>query len=198
MFISFEGIDGCGKTTQLKLINKYLIELGYEVIAVREPGGTPLSERIREILLYNSNNISNIAELLLFEAARAELVHSIIKPACDRRQFVLTDRFIDSTLAYQGYGRGLDTNSINILNSIATETLLPNITFYLSIPLSIAKQRCNIKEPDRMEQSGEIFFQKVIDGFDMIAENNSERIVVIDATQSVDKVFKDIINKLSI
>ncbi|MCL2039944.1 MAG: dTMP kinase [Bacteroidetes bacterium] len=198
MFISFEGIDGCGKTTQLKLLNDYLNELGYKVIAVREPGGTPLSEKIREILLNKNNNISNIAELLLFEAARAELIHNIIKPACNEGVFVLTDRFIDSTLAYQGYGRGLDTNYINILNTIATEMLIPDITFYLQLPLSIVKQRYSIKKLDRIEQLGEVFLQKVIDGFDIIASNNTERIIIIDATQSIEKVFQNIKNKLKI
>ncbi len=196
MLISFEGIDGCGKTTQLKLLNDYLKELGYQVISVREPGGTPLSEKIREILLNKNNSISNIAELLLFQTARAELVHNIIKPACDEGKFVLTDRFIDSTLAYQGYGREVDISAINILNAIATEKLIPNITFYLQLPLSIAKQRYSAKKLDRIEQSGEVFLQKVIDGFDTIAANNTDRIVIIDATQSIEKVFESIVNKL--
>ena len=198
MFISFEGIDGCGKTTQIHLINEYLTKLGHKVITVREPGGTSISEKIRNILLDKNNNICDIAELFLFEAARAELIHNVIKPAIASGKVVLSDRFIDSTLAYQGYGRGLDIHSINMLNAVATNNLIPDITFYLQLPLTIAKQRCNKNSPDRMEQSGDDFLQKVIDGFDFIAHSNTKRIVVIDATQSINKVFEDIIKKFFI
>ena len=196
MFISFEGIDGCGKTTQLHLLNDYLTKLGYSVVAVREPGGTNVSEKIREILLDNRNNICKTAELLLFEAARAELSYSIIEPSLAKGSFVLSDRFIDSTLAYQGYGRELDIDSINILNAIATKTLVPDITFYFQLSLSIAKKRFEQNKLDRIEQSGDIFLQKVIDGFDTIALNNSTRVVVIDAAQSIDDIFNNIIRIL--
>jgi dTMP kinase len=203
MFISFEGIDGCGKTTQLQLLNNYLIKLGHSVIAVREPGGPPLSEKIREILLDNKTNICKTAELLLFEAARAELTWTRIAPFLkdkeqwgDYKNFVLSDRFIDSTLAYQGYGRGLDIASIKTLNAIATNSIFPDITFYLQLPLAVAQQRSTNKNLDRIEQGGDNFLQKVIDGFDIIAAENPERIVIIDATQSVEKVFEDIINEL--
>lgn len=196
MFITFEGIDGCGKTSQLQLLNNYLTEQGYPVIAVREPGGTILSEKIRNILLDKKNNISKLAELLLFEAARAELVHSVIKPALKTQSFVLSDRFIDSTLAYQGYGRKLDFDSINILNTIATSSISPDITFYLQIPLSEAKKRYSQNNLDRMEQSGNNFLQRVIDGFDFIATHSAERIIIIDATQSIDKVAEDIKKEL--
>jgi len=196
MFISFEGIDGCGKTTQINLLNDYLTKTDNLVVAVREPGGTLLSEKIRKILLDKENNICKITELLLFEAARAELIHNVIKPALVNSHFVLSDRFIDSTIAYQGYGRELDIASINTLNAISTEMIIPNITFYLKLPLSMAKQRCNSNNFDRMEQSGDNFLQKVIDGFDFIASNNTERIVIVDATQSIEKVFIDIVNEL--
>ena len=196
MFISFEGIDGCGKTTQLQLLNDYLIKLNHSVIAVREPGGTLISEKIREMLLDSKNNICKTTEVFLFEAARTELVQTIIAPAIKENKFVLSDRFIDSTLAYQGYGRELDVHAINILNAIATKMLFPNITFYLQLPLSLAKQRCSIKELDRIEQAGDVFLQKVIDGFDVIAFENTDRIVIIDATQSIDKMFEDIIKEL--
>ena len=196
MFISFEGIDGCGKTTQIDLLNNYLIKLGYSVVAVREPGGTQVSEKIRKILLDNKNSICKITELFLFEAARAELMHSIISPALINGNFVLSDRFIDSTIAYQGYGRELDISYINTLNTIATENRIPDITFYLKITFSNIKQRYKINDFDRMEQSGDVFLQKIIDGFDFIASNNTERIVIIDASQTIDNVFKDIVNEL--
>jgi dTMP kinase len=194
MFISFEGIDGSGKTTQLRLLNDYLIKMGHSVVAVREPGGTSLSEKIRKILLDKENDICEVAELFLFEAARAELIHSIIEPALKNNSFVLSDRFIDSTLAYQGYGRDLDIVSINTSNTIATKMLIPNITFYLQLPLSTAKQRYD--NLDRMEQSGDNFLQKVIDGFNIIASNNPKRIVIIDATKSIDEISTDIINEI--
>jgi dTMP kinase len=196
MFISFEGIDGCGKTTQLKLLNEYLIKLGYSVVSVREPGGTLLSEKIREILLDKENNICDTAELLLFEAARAELVHSVIKSAVNNESFILADRFIDSTLAYQGYGRNLDIDTINVLNTISTETILPDITFYLQLPLSVARQRYSKNDPDRMVQSGDDFLQRVIVGFDFISVHNSDRVVIIDATQNIENIFNDIIKIL--
>ena len=196
MFISFEGIDGCGKTTQINLLNDYLTRLGYSVVAVREPGGTSISEKIRKILLDKENNICKTTELLLFEAARAELIHCVIEPALSKGCFVLSDRFVDSTIAYQGYGREMDVVSIDTLNAIATEMIIPNITFYLQQPLAVTKQRCNIKNPDRMEQSGDVFLQKVINGFDTIAVNNTKRIVIIDATQSIEEVFSKIIDEL--
>ena len=197
MFISFEGIDGCGKTTQLHLLNDYLTKLGHSVVAVREPGGTQISENIRKILLDDENNISATAELLLFEAARAELTNTIIEPALKKNNIVLSDRFIDSTLAYQGYGRELDIDAIKKLNDIATHKITPDITFYFQLQLEIAKQRFSKNNLDRMELSGDIFLQKVIDGFDTIALNNPIRIVVIDGSATIDDVFKKIIDELT-
>ncbi|ROL61037.1 dTMP kinase, partial [Bacteroidetes/Chlorobi group bacterium ChocPot_Mid] len=128
MFITFEGIDGCGKSTQLELVEKFLIDNGKEVLTLREPGGTVLAEEIREILLHSHHTISKESELFLFEAARADLVSKVIKPALEQRIIVLCDRFYDSTTTYQGYGRGFDIQTIKIINNLATNGLKPDLT----------------------------------------------------------------------
>ena len=181
MFITFEGIDGSGKSTQINLLADYIRSLNLDVVILREPGGTALSEAIRELLLNSLHHVNPLTELLLFEAARSELVEKIIKPSLEAGKVVICDRFFDSTTAYQGYGRGLDLNEINLLNKLASGNLAPDLTFYLDIDYNIAVERSNDRKPDKIENSGDHFFEKVISGFRKIAEENKERFIVIDA-----------------
>jgi len=192
MFITFEGIDGCGKSTQLNLLKEYLIENKFEVITTREPGGTELSEQIRSILLGVNNVINPLTELLLFEAARTHLVDTVIKPALNKNIIVLSDRFFDSTVAYQGYGRGLCIEQINYLNNLAVNGVIPNLTFFLDIPIETSFERRHKKEFDRMENMDYNFFQNVINGFRKIAKLAPKRIVTIDASQTKENTFKQI------
>ncbi len=193
MFITFEGIDGAGKSTQITLVEDYLQKQGNEVLLIREPGGNEVSEKIREILLSSKNEISPVAELLLFEAARAQLTEKIIKPAIAEGKVVICDRFYDSTTAYQGYGRGLNMDMVINSNMIATGGLKPDMTFYLDLPLKIAKERSGSREKDRMEKSGDDFFLKVADGFREIAMKEPGRVVCIDASNSIENTFNLII-----
>ncbi len=196
MFITFEGIDGCGKTTQLKKLADYLTKTGKKVMTIREPGGNKFSESIRELLLDKSNNLSPVTELLLFEAARSHLVETVIKPAISDGVIVLSDRFYDSTTAYQGFGRGLDMDDVIQCNAIATGALKPDITFYLDVPLEVAAQRSGNREKDRIELAGNSFFERVRLGFRELAKMESHRIIQIDATQAAEETFAIILSHL--
>ncbi len=196
MFISFEGIDGCGKSTQLKNVADYLTELGMKVMTIREPGGNRLSESIREILLDKTYKLSPVTELLLFEAARAHLVETVIMPAIQEGFIVLSDRFYDSTTAYQGFGRGLDMDDVIHCNAIATEGLKPDITFYLDVSLEVAAKRSGSREKDRIELAGNSFYERVRIGFQELAKMEPQRIIQIDATHSREETFDTIIKIL--
>ncbi|MBX3042598.1 MAG: dTMP kinase [Candidatus Kapabacteria bacterium] len=198
MLITFEGIDGCGKTTQLKLVAEMLESRGFKVHSLREPGGTDVSEAIREILLSSKSKLNDITELLLFESARSNLVESIIKPALAKGDYVLCDRFFDSTTAYQGYGRQIDLNVIQNCNEIATGGLKPNLTFYLRLSLQESKKRAGSREKDRIEKAGDNFFLRVIKGFDEIAANEPERVKIIDASGGIDETKIEIFKHISI
>lgn len=198
MLITFEGIDGCGKSTQLQLIGDLLESRGLKVHRLREPGGTEFSESIREILLSSKNKINDIAELLLFEAARSNLVESFIKPALSRDEYVLCDRFYDSTTAYQGYGRQIDLNIIKQCNEIATGGLKPNLTFYLKISLKNAKLRAGNREKDRIEKAGDEFFKRVFLGFEEIAASEPIRVKIIDAEGNLEQTKNIIISQIPI
>ncbi len=193
-FITFEGIDGCGKSTQLKKTEKYLIARGYTVLMLREPGSTPLSERIRSILLDKKLTIGDIPELMLYLAARAELVKQIIEPAINKGEIVLCDRFFDSTTAYQGYGRGLDINLINKLNRLAVGDMIPNLTLLIDLNFgsSLARRKKDNKSADRLESESKIFFTKVRDGFLEIARKNKSRVKVVDGSPAVETVFEEV------
>ena len=168
MFITFEGIDSSGKSTQCKLLEKYLTEKGHEVLLLREPGGTRISEKIRDILLdHSSNGIVPLAEFLLYSAARAQLVQEVIKPALAEGKIVICDRFADSSTAYQGQARGLGIDKVESINTIATGDLKPDLTFFIDIPVTESLIRLKVagKLQDRMEsQSGE-FFEAVREGY---------------------------------
>ena len=183
MLITFEGIDGSGKSTQLKLLKDRLCEESVPVSVFREPGGTELSEMIRAMLLNPEIEMHPVTELLLFSAARSQLIAQKVLPELQKEHVVLLDRFYDSTIAYQGYGRkSIDTELINEMNHIASHNLVPDLTFYMKISLEEAELRRSNMLKDRMESSGEAFYRDVIKGFDTIAEKEN-RVVTLDATR---------------
>jgi dTMP kinase len=197
LFISFEGIEGCGKTTQIRLLADRLRRSGLEVLVTREPGGCPIADAIRGILLHpGSSALVPRAELLLYAAARAQHVDEVIRPALTRGTLVLCDRFIDATVAYQGGGRGLDPSLIASLNTLATDGLLPNLTLLLDMPAEEGLQRARQRnaaspEEDRFERETLDFHRRVRNGYLQLARQH-ERFMVIDATGSVDTVAERI------
>lgn len=199
-FITFEGIEGCGKSTQVRLLSESLKDAGISSLFTREPGGTLIGVRIREILLNPDNTgIAPEAELLLYAADRAQHVREVIKPALDAGKVVICDRFIDATTAYQGMGRGLDRSLINELNRIACLGIIPDLTLLLDCPVEIgikrALERNSKKGPatdDRFEREAAAFHQKVRDGYLGIAGAEPERVKVVDACQDVATMRKAI------
>jgi len=195
MFITFEGIDYCGKTTQAKLLVDRLKDLGKEVVFLREPGGTVVSEKIREILLDRQHlEMSQRAELLLFSAARTQLVSEVIRPALQEGKIVVCDRFVDSTTAYQGYGRGLALQEVTSINRIATFGTTPDLTVLIDIEVSeISKrQRAAGLTADRMESAGVDFYTKVRKGYLTLAKQESDRFVVINGAHSINEIHNEI------
>lgn len=201
MFITFEGIDFCGKSTQVELLKNYFIHQGKEVIVIREPGGTKISERIREVLLDKKNSEMKMeTEFLLFSSSRAQLVREVIIPSLRNNIIVISDRFHDSSTAYQGYGRGLDIEKIKIINSFAIDDTIPDITFLIDTPVEECIKRKALKtqsELDRIELSSMSFYQKVREGYLKIAEQE-KRFYIIDGTDEVEKIHKQIIDRISL
>ena len=195
MFISFEGIDGCGKSTICTMLCEYLENKNIKYVKTLEPGGTLISNQIREILLH-SKGLDLKSEIMLFLAARAQHVTELIKPSLDEGKWVITDRYGDSFLAYQAYGRGFDFDFLNKLNNFACYNLYPDKTFYLSIDIetSLARQT----DPDRISSEDVDFYKRIKLGFDELSQKFSDRFEIIDATQSIEKVFQDILNKLNL
>lgn len=196
LFITFEGADGCGKTTQMKLLAEHLEKQGYDVVLTREPGGKGLGEKVREILLNYDGAVSDRCESFLFLADRAQNIDIIVNPAVETGKIVLCDRHTDSTVAYQGYGRGLDLNRINQLNNIATNGRKPDLTFVFDIDTETSMKRVG-KEKDRMESAGLEFHNRVREGYLKIAQQEPERIKVIDATQTIEEIHKEVLNQLA-
>ena len=192
MFITFEGIDCSGKSTQARKLASWLRETGYDVVELREPGNTVISEQIREILLNNKTiDLNDRTELMLFAAARAQLVDEVILPSLADGKIVICDRFSDSTIAYQGYGRGLPLEEIVHVNRIATQETVPDVTFYLDISPETALSRCGERpdeEADRIEGSGTHFFERVIKGYMHLADMNSGRYYVVDGGEEIDHI----------
>lgn len=183
LFITFEGIDGSGKSTQVTALKDFLEGKGLQVLLVREPGSTVIGEKIRSILLDKANSgMTSEAELLLYEAARSQNVSEVIRPALQRGRIVICDRFYDSTVAYQGYGRGLDLDAVNFLNRYATGGLEPDITFLLDLPAKSAWDRMNVREgsQDRLEIEGLGFMDKVRAGYLELSSRHA-RMIKLDA-----------------
>lgn len=192
LFITFEGADGCGKTTQIKLLDEYLRKNGYNTLLTREPGSKGLGEKLREILLNYDGKVSSTCESFLFLADRAQHVDCIIKPAIKEGKIVLCDRHTDSTVAYQGYGRGLDLEQINYLNSIATGGLKPDLTIVFDIDINTSMQRVG-NEKDRMESSGIEFFNRVRNGYLEIAKHEPDRVKVINSSDTIESIHKQVL-----
>lgn len=186
MFIVFEGLDGAGKTTQIKLLADALRRHGYTVTVTRDPGGTGAGDKIRQILLYN--DMSPMAQLLLFAASRAELVHAVIMPALQRGEVVLCDRFTDSTMAYQGYGHGLNMNYIQQLNDMSTFGLIPDLTIYLDISVKECMRRKSLMAKDKLDSLDEAFYGRVKDGYWLELNNDT----LVFGYMAIDKVANDI------
>lgn len=195
LFVTFEGADGCGKTTQMKLLKEYLLCKGIDVVLTREPGGRGLGEKVREILLNYDGAVSDRCESFLFLADRAQNIDIIVNPAVESGKIVLCDRHIDSTVAYQGYGRGLDLERIKMLNSIATNNRKPDLTFVFDIDVETSMQRVG-KEKDRLESEGKEFHNRVRNGYLEIAKQEPERIKVIDASMSIEEIHEEVVNIL--
>ena len=187
LFITFEGADGCGKTTQIRLIDEYLRNKGYKTLLTREPGAKGLGVKLREILLNYDGEVSPKCESFLFLADRAQHVDCIIKPAVKEGIIVLCDRHTDSTIAYQGYGRGINIDELKHLNEIATGGLKPDLTIVYDVDVETSQSRVGNKK-DRMESAGREFFERVRKGFLEIAKQEPERVKVIDSTKSIEEI----------
>lgn len=201
LLITFEGTEGAGKSTQIQLLSKKLGEIGRKVVTLREPGGTPIGEEIRHLLKHSkaAAKMCPEAELLLMNASRAQLVREIIQPALDRGDIVVCDRFFDSTVVYQGFGRGLDQALIERINEFAVCGTRPDLTLLLRIPLEMSESRRATRQPlnpepveDRFENSDRAFFERVEKGYDALAATGGARVRTIDATQSVEAVAEEI------
>ncbi len=190
-FVTFEGIDGCGKSTQLELTRRFLTKQDYPVTTLREPGSTPTAEKIRDLLLDRKATISDIGELLLYEAARAEVTSGEIAPLLRAGDIVLCDRFYDSTTAYQGYGRKLDIKMVKQLHRVAVGDIRPNLTIVVDVDLKTAFARRG-NNLDRLESQSRAFFQRVRRGFLDLAKQEKTRIKVVDGTPSPDDVFEEV------
>ncbi|NWF49504.1 MAG: dTMP kinase [Ignavibacteriaceae bacterium] len=201
MFISFEGIDFCGKSTQIELLKNFLIKRGNEVEIIREPGGTEISEIIRNILLDKKNlEMFMEAEILLFAAARAQLVREKIRPFLNKGIYVISDRFHDSTTAYQGFGRGISLESVQHIHKISVGNTIPDMTFLIDIPVDVAqKRKIQLKQSDldRIEVADAGFFENVRAGYLYLAEHES-RFRVINGTLPIEKIHKEIIDELTL
>lgn len=195
MFITFEGIDGCGKSTQAKLLEERLRAAfpANTIVFVRDPGNTGISESIRALILDNKHTAMTArTELLLYSAARAQLVDTVIAPALQSGAIVVSDRFTDSTVAYQSFGRGLPLEDIRRANAVATGGIMPHLTFFLDVPLAHAKERCASKNADRLENAGDEFFERVIAGYQQFAAQEVERVKRLDATLAVEVLHEQI------
>lgn len=194
VFITFEGVEGSGKTTQIALLERYLMEKGAHVLTVREPGGPSTAERIREILLHSHGDMTAQAEALLFLAARAQNTAETIRPHLESGGVVVCDRYADSTIVYQGYGRGLDIETVRTLNAFATEGLEPDLTFVLDVPVirGLARQT----DRNRMEAEPVQFHERVRAGYLLEAKRNTRRMCVIDGDRRIDDVAAEVVRVL--
>lgn len=192
LFITFEGPDGSGKTTQIERLKDFLKEKGYEAVLTREPGGTAISEKIREIILdKNNTEMDYMTEALLYAASRAQHVAQVIKPALDHGRTVICDRFIDSSIVYQGFGRGLG-DSVRVINEFAVKGCFPDITFLLKVDPQIGKLRIKADEQDRLELERIEYHNEVFKAYIELEKLYPERIIGIDAGRSIEDICKEI------
>lgn len=200
MFITFEGIDFCGKSTQVEILKSYLQSQNKNVQLIREPGGTIISEKIREVLLDKKNDAMVMeTEIFLFSASRAQLVREVIRPCLEKGFYVISDRFHDSSTAYQGYGRGLPIEAIQNINNLAIGETIPDITFFIDIPIEVSlrrKAKRDDNDLDRIEVSDNSFYEKVRKGYFEISKTE-RRFRVLDGTQSIEVVSNQIINEIA-
>ena len=200
LFVTFEGTEGSGKSTQIQLLAKRLEGVGRKVLSLREPGGTAIGEEIRHTLKHSAANTAMFAEteLLLINASRAQLVREVIKPALDENKVVLCDRFFDSTYAYQVHGRGLDASQVQRVIDVAIAGTIPHLTLLLRIPIEISEKRRSQRDSstaqvrDRFEEQNRDFFRRVEMGYDQIAASTDTRVRTIDATRSREEVHEEI------
>jgi dTMP kinase len=199
IFITFEGTEGSGKSTQIKRLAERLSKLGHEVLTLREPGGTPISEEIRHLLKHSEANRAMFpeTELLLMNAARAQLVREVIAPALQAGKVVLCDRFFDSTIVYQGHARGLDLKDVRRIIDYAIANTLPDLTLLLRVPLEVSEQRRASRQAaapqrDRFEETDRAFFQRVEEAYDNLARAEGDRVRLIDATNPEEEVAESI------
>jgi len=203
LFITFEGIEGCGKTTQIGLLTSYLETLHRPFLLTREPGGTEVGEKIRKILLSTENiRIEPMAELFLYATARIQHYHQIIKPALSEGKTVLCDRFADATLAYQGFGRGLDLAWIEEIHVRAMENVKPYITFLLDLPVEVGLKRAlkrmesHVVKEDRFEREALDFHRRVRDGYLILARRDPQRIILLDGMKDEQTLHREIVSHL--
>ena len=196
--VSFEGGEGCGKSTQLKMFEQYLKEKKIPYLLTREPGGTDVGEKIRQILLHDKSELSSQTEFLLFSASRSKLLQDVVVPALNEGKVVVLDRFFDSSYTYQGYAGNLKISDLENITKFATGGLEPNLTILLDLSVEEGMKRKSkdekLKNLDRIESKGDAYLQKVRDGYLTLAKNNKKRIVVVDAAQSIENVQKQIIH----
>ncbi|MBR2330014.1 MAG: dTMP kinase [Clostridia bacterium] len=194
-FITFEGCDGCGKSTQLTLLSNYLTEQNIPHIFTREPGGGKISEAIREILLNGKNTeMTDECEALLYAAARVQHLADRVEPALQEGKLVICDRYVDSSLAYQAYARGLGEDFIKKINAFALQNYLPDVTIFIDLtPEAAFLRKRGADENDRLEQAGMAFHKKVYEGYDTLAKNEPERIARVDGNQTPNGIFENVL-----
>jgi len=199
VFITFEGGDGSGKTTQIELLKSWLEERGHTVVVTREPGGTDLGNELRDIILHRKGFIAPRAEALLYAADRAHHIHTLVAPALERGDVVVQDRYLDSSVAYQGAGRVLDPTEVRDVSLWATENLMPHLTILLDVPADVAKQRQDSDERayDRLEAEAEDFHQRVRESYQRLADAEPERFVILDGTDSIEAIHHQITQKVA-
>ncbi len=197
LFISFEGIDGSGKSTQCKMLYHDLLDRGYVVHLFREPGGTGISEKIRDILLdKNNTEMSPITEMLLYFSSRNQLITEKVTPALDKGEIVLLDRFVDSTIAYQGYGRSLPLSSIQKVADVAIGEVRPNLTILVDTPLETAEDRMDDRVLDRLEAENAEFKQRTRNGYLKLASEEPARFLVLDGRKSIEELKSTIASRV--
>lgn len=198
-FITFEGPDGAGKSTQIQLLNDYLKAEGWDTVLTREPGGTPIGEKIRSIILDVENREMNpIAEMLLYAAARAQHVSQLIKPALEKGKIVLCDRFVDSSIAYQGFGRELGVDMVEGVNHFALQGIVPDLTILFAIDpeKGLERGRTRHRGMDRLEKEQMDFHKKVYEGFISLSHKYPQRIRIIDANLEIEKIHESVVSEI--